>query len=225
MPHLDLTDATFGRLLVLEELPRKGQHRYWLCKCECGKIREVGQSNLRSGKSTSCGCYATELAGSTYKSKFEKHGDHKTRLYGIHRSMLNRCTKEWDCNYSRYGAIGIQVVPEWLDYETFKEWALAEGYDDTLTLDRLDSTSHYSPNNCRWATYETQTRNRRKQAKPASSRFIGVSREADAHKWRASVCVSGKPHRLGTFDDEVSAAIARDQYIKEQGLLHFKLNF
>lgn len=225
MSTLNLIGEVFGRLTVIAEAPKKKYHRYWVCKCTCGITREFGQTNLRSGKSTSCGCYATELAGATYKSKFEIHGDHKARLYRIHKNMWDRCTKIRDSNYPRYGAVGISVFAPWKDYLVFKEWALSSGYREDLTLDRIDSELNYSPENCRWATYTTQTRNRRKQKNPASSKYIGVSREVGKTKWRASVCVNGTTHRLGYFDDEVSAAKARDTYIRENHLEHFKLNF
>lgn len=225
MRVIDLKGTIFNRLTVISELPKKGYHRYWLCQCICGQLTEVGQSNLRAGKSTSCGCYATELAGQTYKSKFVTHGDHSSRLYRIHRGMLNRCNKSWDTNYARYGAVGIRVCNEWLSYLQFKEWAMSNGYEATLTLDRVDSLKDYCPSNCRWATYQTQTRNRNKQKKPSSSQFIGVSREKNATQWLASICVNTITTRLGYFDDEVAAAKARDQYILDQGLQHFKMNF
>lgn len=225
MPRIDLTNQVFGRLIVLHEAPKKGFHRYWECLCTCGIHTLVGQSNLRAGKSTSCGCYAKQLAGETYKSKFEIHGDYKERLYKIHRHMLDRCYKTWDNNYPRYGAMGITVCSDWLDYQNFKEWALSSGYNDTLTIDRVNGALGYCPENCRWATYQTQTRNRRKQNKPASSKYIGVSKERHAQKWLASLCVSGKTTRIGYFDNEECAAKARDQYILDHGLQHFKMNF
>lgn len=225
MRVIDLTGNTFGRLTVLNEAPKRGQHRYWVCQCICNQITEVSQSNLRAGKSTSCGCYATELAGQTYKSKFETHGDHKSRLYRIHKGMVSRCNKPWDNNYSRYGAVGIRVCADWINYLQFKKWALANGYNDTLTIDREDSFKDYCPDNCRWATYQTQTRNRHKQKKPASSQFIGVSKEKTATQWLASICVNGVTTRIGYFDDETIAAKTRDQYIRDNGLQHFKMNF
>lgn len=220
-----LTESVFGRLTVLEEGTKKKGHRYWVCQCTCGVVKEYGQSNLLSGKSTSCGCFAKELAGQTYKSKFEKHGDHKSRLYRIHKSMVDRCTKSWDSNYSRYGAVGISVFEPWLNYIEFKNWAIANGYSEELTLDRIDSNLNYCPENCRWATYTAQTRNRRKQRTPASSQFIGVSKEKGSNKWLASICISGKTHRLGFYGDELTAAKVRDAYIKNNKLEYFKLNF
>ena len=225
MSKLDLTSNVFGRLTVLSEGPKKGYHRYWLCNCICGNTKTVGQSNLRDGKSTSCGCYATELAGDTYKSKFQTHGDHGSRLYGIHKGMLNRCNKTWDSNYSRYGALGISVCAAWYSYQEFKNWALINGYTETLTLDRINGALNYCPENCRWETYQTQTRNRRKQSKPASSRYIGVSREKRSTKWLASLSINKVTHRIGYFDTEEEAAKARDSYIQQEELLNFKLNF
>ena len=224
MDTLNLIGTSFGRLIVITEGEKRKNHRYWVCQCICGTVKEFGQTNLRAGKSTSCGCWAKELAGLTYKSKFEKHGEHKTRLYRIHKGMVSRCTKTWDNNYPRYGAKGITVHTPWIDYEVFRDWAVFNGYTDDLTLDRKDSALGYFPENCRWVPYETQTRNRRKQSKPTSSKFIGVSREKNKTQWLSSICVSGVTHRIGYFDNEVDAAKARDAFVIANTLEH-KLNF
>lgn len=225
MDKLDLTGMQYGRLEVLHEGAKKKWHRYWVCKCLCGDIREYGQSNLREGKSTSCGCFAKELAGETYKSKFQTHGDHKSRLYRIHKGMVSRCTKTWDNNFVRYGAVGITVHPDWVEYISFKKWALENGYNDSLTIDRINGDKGYYPENCQWVDYVAQTRNRRKQTKPASSIYIGVSKEVRSKKWLASIRVLTTNVKIGLFDNELSAAKARDAYIKEHQLKHFRTNF
>jgi hypothetical protein len=75
--------------------------------------------------------------------------------------MICRCTNPKADNYARYGEKGITVCDEWLhDYMAFREWALANGYEEHLTIDRIDGTKGYSPDNCRWATYHEQNLNR-----------------------------------------------------------------
>jgi hypothetical protein len=64
--------------------------------------------------------------------------------------------------YHRIAYANIDHCPEWDRYEPFRDWAKANGYEDHLTLDRVDNTKGYSPDNCRWATPAMQARNTKK---------------------------------------------------------------
>lgn len=91
-----------------------------------------------------------------------KHGDYKTRLYSIYRCMRDRCNNPNNTNYKNYGARGIDVCDEWeSDYFSFKNWATNNGYQKSLTLDRIDFNKGYSPANCRWVNLKTQGNNKR----------------------------------------------------------------
>lgn len=93
---------------------------------------------------------------------YHNHGDTGTRLYRIWKSMKSRCYSHKPIYYKWYGARGITVCEEWLnDYPIFKEWALLNGYDETLELDRIEVNGNYSPANCRWISHREQTLNRR----------------------------------------------------------------
>lgn len=82
------------------------------------------------------------------------------RLQGIWHSMLSRCENEKNASYRRYGMRGIGVCKDWHDFDKFFLWALSNGYKATLTLDRIDNTKGYSPDNCRWITVKEQNNNK-----------------------------------------------------------------
>lgn len=89
-------------------------------------------------------------------------GGKKTRLNNIYYHMKDRCHNSNSDMYKYYGARGIEVCLEWRNsYNTFKEWALSNGYSEELTIDRIDNNKGYCPANCRWVTMKEQSRNKR----------------------------------------------------------------
>lgn len=143
----DLTGKKFGKLLVLGN---KGSKK--VCLCDCGKICEIDTNHLVTGHSKSCGCgnarnWKTALGLST------------TNLYKVWRGMLERCYNKNSIAYKWYGLKGITVCEEWQKSKNFLDWALKNGYKKGLTIDRIDTSKGYSPDNCRWVTMKEQTRN------------------------------------------------------------------
>lgn len=100
------------------------------------------------------------------------HGLSKTRLYSIWIDMKKRCYNQKNNRYANYGGRGISVCDEWLhNFSAFNEWAMANGYAENLTIDRIDVNGNYEPSNCRWATIKEQQRN------TTRNRFITVNGE------------------------------------------------
>lgn len=156
MTH-DLIGKRFGRLIVLCYYQRAGNEHKWKCQCDCGATCIHRTQYFYRSPMPSCGCYKREkVAGNNFK-----HGGYRTRLFRIWRNMQQRCYNEKKTYYKNYGGKGIKLCPEWnKDFVAFRDWALTHGYDDTLTIDRIDVNSDYCPANCRWIPLKEQGRNK-----------------------------------------------------------------
>jgi hypothetical protein len=153
--YIDLTGQKFNYLTVIgrDGVTTKGQV-IWKCRCDCGNITRSVGNHLKNGRKKSCGCKTNRHYNRT-------HGMSKTRIYHEWLSMRKRCNNENDKDYYRYGGRGIKVCDDWNEsFERFYEWAMNNGYQDNLTIERLDNDKGYNSENCKWIPMSEQSNNR-----------------------------------------------------------------
>ena len=152
----------FGTLTIIgfEHMPNYWK---WICRCECGSEKSYVPLKLIKGTTKTCGCGKAERCKEYSRTYRTKHGGRHTRLYHIWRGMKERCLTITHKDYANWGGRGIKICEEWLDdFNAFREWSLANGYEESLTIDRKNNDGNYEPSNCRWVTIQEQARNRRK---------------------------------------------------------------
>lgn len=128
---------------------------WWKVKCDCGKEKSMKAVYVQSGHSKSCGCFRKSGGFMTNL----RHNETHTRLHSIWSMMRERCGESNSAN-ERYAGRGIKVCEDWQRYENFAKWARENGYDDTLSIERINNDGDYCPENCKWIPRNLQARNR-----------------------------------------------------------------
>lgn len=185
--RVDITGMRFGRLTVIDyHHTNADKYACWRCRCDCGKVVVVPGKSLRTGNTKSCGCLSIDAATERIVSFNTTHGSTQTRLFRTWTNIKTRCENPNAINYKDYGGRGIKVCDEWQKFEPFCDWALANGYADNLSIDRIDNNGNYEPLNCRWATDKEQANNRR------SNRVIEFNGEKkNLKQWAETLGISG----------------------------------
>lgn len=156
---MNVIGQKFGKLFVIkksnEKAKNNGEYKYE-CICDCGRIILVRGSNLKNGNSTQCKYCCKKIR----TSKKLRHKN--IRLNTIYNNMKQRCYYKNYSQYKDYGGRGIQICEEWLNsYDNFYNWAINNGYNNNLTIDRINVNGNYEPNNCKWSTKQEQSYNKR----------------------------------------------------------------
>jgi hypothetical protein len=158
---VDVIGQRFGRYLVIATSDKrtKAMKQMVMCKCDCGTEREVVVGNLRSSLTTSCGCWKNEKTSARRK----KHGFSKTTMYHRYRSMIRRCYDPLHNEFHNYGNRGIKVCSRWL--ESVENYIEDMGFPPfkEAQVDRINNDGGYSKENCRWATPQENSLNKRKK--------------------------------------------------------------
>lgn len=153
----------FSRLLItgLHHKDRS-YNKYWACACSCGNTTVVREDKLKSGKIKSCGCLAAERIVALQCIASEEDRVYTKSSY---TSMVQRCTNPNMTAFAAYGGKGITVCDRWTHGDgTRNGWTCF--FEDmgprprNTSIDRIDGTKGYSPDNCRWATPHQQAVNR-----------------------------------------------------------------
>ena len=147
--------SKYGRWVVVAR--DKDDPKRVICHCECGTTKSINKYELMLGRTNSCGCIKIEIT----RERSTIHGMSGTRLHYIWASMKVRCSRKGSHDYQNYGARGIRVCDDWLNFIPFMDWALSNGYSETLMIDRIDVNKNYEPSNCRWVTNQKQQNNKR----------------------------------------------------------------
>jgi hypothetical protein len=158
---IDLKGKIIGRITVLENMGKDHNGGYiWLCKCECGTVKNIKSRSLTSG-TKSCGCLQREAVSKNNKIVFTKHKLKGHPIHSLWSNIKTRCYNPKGSCYENYGGRGISICEEWRnDFLSFYNWALNNGWEKGLQIDRIDNNSNYEPSNCRFVTNKENCNNK-----------------------------------------------------------------
>lgn len=200
---LDLVGQKFDRLTVISRTDKNLQGNYsWLCRCNCGKEKIVSGSNLMTGHTKSCGCFAKERLVKRSTKHGHRCGDRTSMEYVVWKNMIQRCTNQKCRYYKYYGGRGITICKRWKKFENFLK-DMGEVPKDHQ-IDRIDNNKGYDKSNCHWVTAKQNCRNRR------SNYLI-------THNGKTQ-CISAWSEELGIRRETLYTRINRDGWSVEKAL-------
>ena len=148
----------YGIYTIVDITGEKDKYGHWVYKCVCNKcgFPKFSHYGAISGeKSRTTECHHLRADG----SYIVRHRWENKRLRSVFKNMLNRCYNKKDKSYRWYGNKGVEVCSEWINNPgLFEMWAIENGYNDEMTLDRKDADKNYCPENCQWLSIEDNVR-------------------------------------------------------------------
>lgn len=201
----------FNRLVVIEKVEKK--YGKWIVKvkCDCGSIKKVYLYDIQRGKVKSCGCLNQELR----IKRATSHGMKGTKIYTTWKNIRNRCHNKNNPQYHNYGGRGIKICERWNNFQNF--------YDDMgdipegKSIDRIDNDGDYSPDNCKWSTYQEQAENKGKYRNSKT----GITGVTITHQgfYRSYIDIKGKRYFLYHGDNLEQAINARKEAERSRNIL------
>ncbi|MEG0359729.1 MAG: hypothetical protein RR598_10730 [Anaerorhabdus sp.] len=197
--------------LTILSFEKTNGNTYAFCRCDCGGEKRIIYSNIRKGLTTSCGCHQINRI----KEVCVTHGKSKSRIHKEWRSIKYRIKNKSASDYEYYGGKNISMCDEWeSNFESFYEWSISNGYNDTLTIDRIDNNGNYEPSNCRWISHQKNCFNRGLFSNNTSG-CAGVTFDKRTNSWRANIMVDGKNIYLGRHKNIADAIASRKKAEKD----------
>lgn len=199
-----------GSIFFKEDSKNKRRCGIYLC-LYCNKEFKAMNHHITHGNMKSCGCHR-------YK---HKHNLRNTKIYNVWDAMKQRCNNKNHKSFKNYGGRDISVCSEWQDnFMSFYNWSVLNGYQEGLTLDRIDNNGNYEPDNCRWTTQSIQMCNTRDICPTNTSGFRGVCWNKRENKWMAYIDVNKKRIHLGYHQTALEGAKAYETYVRLNNLEH-----
>lgn len=220
---LSLEGKRFGKLTVLSYAYSKDGHTYWNCHCDCGNDVITIGTRLNKGNTKSCGCYNAESKTT--------HGLSNHPLYAVYSTMKQRCYNPNSKDYYLYGGKGIIICKEWLKEDNcflnFYNWAMDNGYEKGLEIDRIDSNKNYEPNNCRWVDDIRQANNTSKnmilEINNKKMTFSDWCRYYKVENDKNTIW--GRIHRGWNIEEAFETPVDGEAHYKKDSLLEYKGEF
>lgn len=192
----------------------KNKTRFGIFECSICKVHfKAGIGRVKYTGQDKCHSCSASIRGT-------RHGNHKDKIYNTWSMMKQRCKNKNNTSYKHYGGRGISYCEEWNSFESFKNWALSNGYEDSLEIDRIDNNGNYEPSNCRFVNRSINTQNTRLLHSDNTSGYRGVHFDKSRNKWKSEIGVNGKAIYIGRYNTKDDAAKAYNDYIISNNLEH-----
>lgn len=191
-------------------------------KCKCGIVKFKPRSRILNGELKSCGCLKYESYKSIITHGASSKNSEHANIYSRWRGIITRCYNKNDRTYKNYGGRGVEMCEEWKEsFESFRDWALENGYKKELSIDRIDNNKGYNPDNCRWVNHTVQGNNRR------TNIYVVLNGQRKTLKqWcehlGCNYTMANKRYRRGVRGYQLFSSAKRQPYTEEEELYLIK---